>query len=335
LNAQAVVFTAPNTVEVQPVTCPDPGPEDVVVRVTHSWISNGTEGSFLRGERIAGDTAYRPGDPWPFPIVAGYQKIGVVEWVGGEVADITVGETVFAALGKVDGMFMPLGGQLSPSISPLSQLWKLPSGVEPLAFAGLVLTQVGYNCGSRPRIQIGEGAIVIGDGLVGHWAAQTLAWRGAQVVMVGRHDDRLAKFASGPLHHTVNANRVDWRQEVKRILPGGVQVAVDTVGSIGAIEQIAPQLVRNGHIVSAGFYGTADLVGLQSLRNGELSVDLVSGWTKERMDQTLMLIAAGHLQTLPLITHRFPVAQAAEAWDLIESKHEPVLGVILDWVAAG
>jgi 2-desacetyl-2-hydroxyethyl bacteriochlorophyllide A dehydrogenase len=334
VNAQAVIFTAPNTVEVQPVTCPDPGPEDVVVRVTPSWISNGTEGSFLRGERIAGDTAYRPGDPWPFPIVAGYQKIGVVEWVGSGVDDIVVGETVFAALGKVDGMFTPLGGQLSPSVSPRRQLWKLPAGVEPLAFAGLVLTQVGYNCGSRAPIEIGQGAVVFGDGMVGQWAAQTLAWRGATVVLVGRHDDRLAKFGPSPLHHTVNAQQVEWRQEVKRLLPGGVQVAVDTVGSIAAIEQVMPQMVRNGHIVSAGFYGTADLLSLQPLRNGELSIDLVSGWTQERMDQTLALIAGGQLQTLPLITHHFPVAQAAKAWELIESKREPVLGVILDWSAA-
>ena len=79
MQAKAVVFPGPNQVEVREVTCPDPGPGDVVVRVPHSWISNGTEGSFLRGERIAGDTAYREGDPWPFPIVAGYQKIGVVE----------------------------------------------------------------------------------------------------------------------------------------------------------------------------------------------------------------------------------------------------------------
>lgn len=83
-----------------------------MVRVTHSWISNGTEGSFLRGECIAGDTAYRPGDPLPFPMVAGYQKIGVVEWVGAEIADLTVGETVFVAMGKVNGMFLLNGGQL-------------------------------------------------------------------------------------------------------------------------------------------------------------------------------------------------------------------------------
>jgi 3-hydroxyethyl bacteriochlorophyllide a dehydrogenase len=43
------------------------------------------------------------------------------------------------------------------------------------------------------------------------------------------------------------------------------------------------------------------------------------------------LLAEGHMQTLPLITHHFPVDQAADAWRLIESKSEPVMGVILDW----
>lgn len=35
-----------------PVRCPDPGVDDVVVRVTRLWISNDTEGSYLCGERI-------------------------------------------------------------------------------------------------------------------------------------------------------------------------------------------------------------------------------------------------------------------------------------------
>ena len=92
MQAQAVVFTDRNVVEYRAVDCPDPGPGDVVIRVTHSWISNGTEGSYLRGERIAGDTPWRAGDPHPFPIVAGYQKVGVVEWVGDEVHDLANGE---------------------------------------------------------------------------------------------------------------------------------------------------------------------------------------------------------------------------------------------------
>lgn len=331
MKANAVVFTAPNEVAYQAITCPEPDANDAVVRVTHSWISNGTEGSFLRGERIQGDTAYHAGDPWPFPIVAGYQKIGVVESVGANVTDLEVGETVFTATGKVDGMYRAMGGQVSPCISPRNQIIKLPTHHDPLAYAGLVLTQVGYNCGVRPPVEIGAGAVVIGDGMVGQWAAQTLAWRGANVVLVGRHDDRLAKFLRGPHRHCINARNTDWVKAVQQMLPDGIQVAVDTVGSIDAVEALVGMMNRYGHIVSAGFYGTDDLIGLQQFRDSELSLDFVSGWTRERMLQTRDLITAGYLQTLPLITHHFPAADAAKAWQLIEQKREPVLGVILDW----
>jgi len=331
MKARAVVFTAPGSVEFAEVDCPDPGPDEAVIRVTHSWISNGTEGSFLRGERIAGDTARRPGDPSPFPIVAGYQKVGIVEQVGAEIDDLDIGETVFAAMGRVEGMFDARGGQVSPSVSSRDQIWKLPAGVDPVACSGLVLTQVGYNCGIRAPVEVGQGAIVIGDGMVGNWAAQTLSWRGARVLVVGRHIDRLDRLPPGPLHHVVNSHQRDWGQVARDLFPGGVAVAVDTVGSIAAVEQLMPLMQRYGHIVSAGFYGTDDQLALQPPRYGELSIDLVSGWSKGRMDQTLTLIAAGQLQTLPLISHHFPAPRAADAWKLIQTRDEPVLGVILDW----
>jgi 3-hydroxyethyl bacteriochlorophyllide a dehydrogenase len=330
-EARAVVFGAPGEVEYRAVRCPDPAPGDVVVRVTHSWISNGTEGSYLRGERIAGDTPRRRGDPWPFPIVPGYQKLGVVESVGAEVADIAVGETVFAAMGKVEGMFDSFGGHVSPSVSPRDQIWKLPGGADPLAFSGLVLTQVGYNCGVRAPVQVGGGAIVLGDGMVGQWAAQTLAWHGARVVLLGHHQDRLERFTPGPMRHTVDTLRPGWMDAVRALLPDGAQVVVDTVGSIEVLETLLPLLNRYGHVVSAGFYGIDDRLALQPLRYGERSVDLVSGWQQDRMDATRALIAAGYLETLSLITHHFPVTQAADAWELIRGKSESVLGVILDW----
>ncbi len=331
MNANAVVFTAPNTVAYQPIQCPDPGPEDVVVRITHSWISNGTEGSYLRGERSDGDRPYLEGDVAPFPVVAGYQKIGVVEWIGADVQGFEVGETVFATIGRVEGMHHWYAGHVSPSVCPRDHVWKLPSGIDPMAFCGMVLVQVGYNGGVRPKLKIGEPAVVIGDGLVGQWTAQTLAWRGAEVVLVGRHDDRLFYFDRPPYRHTLNARKTDWKEAVRDRFPEGVQAVVDTVGSMHILEDAQRVLKRFGHLVSAGFYGTQDRLALQPPRYGELHIDLVSGWTRPRMDDTLRLIAAGHLETLPLITHHFPVEQAADAWHLIASKTEPVLGVILDW----
>ena len=328
MKANAVVFTSCNTVTFQEVDCPEPGVDDVVVEVTHSWISNGTEGSFLRGERTAGDTPWLPGDPDPFPIVAGYQKVGKVTRVGGEVTDFAIGETVFATMGAVEGMFSPGAGQISPSIGKSRGMWKLPGGHDPEKFSGLVLTQVGYNCGARPPIETGAPAIVIGDGLVGQWAAQTLAWRGAEVMLVGRHEDRLKRFTQG---ECINEKSENWVEMALAKYGKTVQVVVDTVGSVEAVEASYPLMVKYGHIVSAGFYGTADRLKLQPPRYGELSIDLVSGWAQDRMDKTLSLVAEGVLQTTELITHRFPVSEAADAWALIESKREPVLGVILEW----
>ena len=332
MESTAVVFTAPKTVSVQSVTCPDPGPQDVVVRITHSWISNGTEGSYLRGERSDGDTPFKTGDKVPFPVVAGYQKIGVVESVGEGVDDFTPGETVFATIGRVEGMHHWYAGQVSPSVCPHGEVWTLPAHADPLAFAGMVLTQVGYNAGVRSHLEVGDLAIVFGDGMVGQWTAQTLAWRGAEVVLVGKHDYRLQLFATKPFRHTVNAARTDWKACVREAFgERRFQVAVDTVGRTEIFESVLPFMRRFGHLVSAGFYGEADRLALQPPRYGEHTIDLVSGWTRERMEETLRLIAGGYLQTIPLITHHFPVTKAAEAWDLIESKAEPVLGVILDW----
>ena len=342
---RAVVFPSPNKVEFREISCPDPGDGDVVVEVTHSWISNGTERSFLRGERTSGDTPFRPGNPDPFPIVPGYQKVGRVISVGPDVADIEEGETVFATVGLVDGMYSltgrPTGGHVSPSVCRRDQIWKLPSRSDALAFSGLVLTQVGYNCGTRAPVGVGEGAVVIGDGLVGHWAAQTLIWRGADVVLVGHHDDRLRHFEDQYAGSTVNAavnarapgKKPTWTDVVRERLPRGVHIGVDTAGSVEAVEQLLPCLNRDAHTVSAGFYGTRDRLPLQPLRRGEISLNMVSGWQKARMNETLSLIVRGFLSTLPLITHHFPVSRAAEAWELIASKDDSVLGVILDWEA--
>ncbi len=337
MEAHAVVFTGPSQVAYQKIECPEPGDGDVIVELHHSWISNGTEGSFLRGERLSGDVAWRPGDPAPFPMVAGYQKVGCVQRVGAAVTDLAPGDWVFASMSKVRGMFdNRFAGHVSPSVCERGAVIKLPAGANPLAFAGLVLTQVGYNCGIRPPVEPGQLAVVIGDGLVGQWAGQTLARRGARVVMVGRHEDRLARFRA---HGTTVAAGDDFGYAgVKALGAGPVQVLIETVGDVRGLHRYRPMMARGGQVVIAGFYRSSGEVNLQTslqeFRNHELSLHLVSGATQGRLVATMAWVADGRLDTLGLLTHRFPVERAAEAWNLIETKREPVLGVVLDWPAS-
>ncbi|XID91534.1 zinc-binding alcohol dehydrogenase [Paenibacillaceae bacterium WGS1546] len=330
MKGNAVVFTDRLKASFQQVDIPEPGPDEVVVDVEVSWISNGTESSFFRGERIAGDTPYEEGAPWPFPIVAGYQKVGVVTHVGAEVVDdLKVGDRVFATVSRVSGMFDPYGGHVNPAVTPAHQIWKLPEGLPSADYAGLVLTQVGYNCGARAPVRAGDRAIVLGDGLVANWTAQTLLHRGAQVIVLGRHDDRLA-FMPGEAV-AVNTKKADAVNAAREFAPDGAAIIVDTVGDMDSIHTLFPLLAYNSHIVSAGFYGPRGHIDIQKLRAKEVTLHTPAGWTKERMDETLQGVSDGWLKTGSLITHRYPSERADEAWRLIAEKKEPCLGIVLDW----
>jgi 2-desacetyl-2-hydroxyethyl bacteriochlorophyllide A dehydrogenase len=334
----------PGVVEFKDVSCPDPGPRDLVIDVTHSWISNGTEGSFLRGERLAGDTARKPGDPSPFPMVAGYQKVGRVRSVGADVRGFAAGDFVFASMSRVEGMFdNEFAGHVSPSVCRTSFVHRLPEEAErePEGYCGLVLAQVGFNCGSRPRMRPGALAVVVGDGLVGQWTAQTLLDRGARVVMTGRRADRLAHFrrdaesvGAADRAHALRAMGTG-AEEVAALEAGSIAVLVDTVGDARLFDAFLPQMEHGGSIVAAGFYGLDGWIEIQRYRYREIAFDLVAGATRERLDETIERIRTGRLRTTSLITHRYPVERAAEAWASIEGRAEPTLGVVLECIRGG
>jgi threonine dehydrogenase-like Zn-dependent dehydrogenase len=180
-------------------------------------------------------------------------------------------------------------------------------------------------------VRVGEMGLVIGDGLLGHWTAQTLHWRGTSVILAGKHHERLGLLPEGEGRYRVNILEEDLVEATRRLAPDGIHVLVDTVGSIATILQCHGLMRPNGHIVSAGFHGTDSMLDIQRLRFGELTLHSPSGWERRRMDETLALIASGHLQTERLITHRFPAEHAAEAWRLILEGTEPALGVVLTW----
>ncbi len=331
MNSPAVVFEAVRQVAFREVPVPEPGPRDVVVRTRYSLISNGTESSFLRGERVAGDTPSKPGDRLPLPQVTGYQKVGVVESAPAG-SGLKPGQWVFATMSRIDWPEQKMGGHVARAVTDLDQVIPLPDGLEPEEACGLVLMQVGYNCGARAPEAAGLAALVIGDGLVGHWSAQTLQHRGARVVMLGRHRDRYARLTLRPGDAIVDQRtETDWLGAVRAAAPKGIDIVVDTVGDNQAVLDLFQQYNRGAHWVSAGFHGPRGGVDIQVLRNRELSLHTPSGWTRPRLETTLKLLAAGHLGQKHLITHRLPASKAPEAFQMILDKQPGVLGIVLDW----
>jgi 3-hydroxyethyl bacteriochlorophyllide a dehydrogenase len=331
MKAHAVVFEDVRRVSFREIDVPDPGPNDIVLRTKYSLISNGTEGSFLRGERVEGDTPARPGDKLPFPQVTGYQKVGIVERAPAG-SGLEPGQWAHCTVSKVGFPNRPFGGHVSVSVADVGQVYALPKGFDPVEAAGLVLTQVGYNCGMRPALKAGDSAVVLGDGMVGLWAAATLQHRGAAVTLVGKHEHRYERFRLRPQDRIVDLNKTpELAAAIKKVCPSGIAALVDTVGCNDVIAALFEHFRHDSHVVSAGFLGTRGAIDIQMLRNRETTLHCPSGWTRERMEQTLSLLAAGVLRLTPLITHRLPAERAAEAFRMILDKQDGVLGILLEW----
>jgi len=330
-SALAIVNVAPNRVELQQVGVPDPRPNDVVVITKHSMISNGTERSVLAGERGYGRAEGDPSDS-PFPQVGGYQKVGMVEAVGRDVRGLAEGDWVFATLGRTNLREFPMAGHVGISVTHRNEVLKLPRGLDPIAASGLVTTQVGYNHGSRPPVSEGTRAIVVGDGLVGLWSAETLQARGAAVLLIGRHDERLRAFEERGDSRVANAHNENVDLVAAQFAPGGAAVVIDTMTTTDALRQSLRFLAHDGHIVAGGYYIQGhNLIDYMPLTAREATLYTPGGWTRTRLERTLEWIAEGRLRVPDKISHRWPIARAVEAFELLVHKSEPFLAMVIDW----
>jgi 2-desacetyl-2-hydroxyethyl bacteriochlorophyllide A dehydrogenase len=314
MKGKAVVFTGIRKVHFQDVEIPEPLDDEIVVDVEHSWISIGTEKSILFGERSAS-----------FPLVPGYQKVGVVRFAGKDVTNFKTGDKVFVSYSRVSKM--DGAGHINPAVVKGNMAIKIPDAHPTLRYSPLVVAQVGYNAGTRPALKSGDLTVVIGDGLVANWTAQTLLNRDVDVYALGRYDEKLQRFPSSV--HKINT-RIN--SDFETIFTGkGITAVVDTIGSTQNILRMLPLMKRDSHWVNAGFLSAESTLDLRELVEKEITLHMANGRTSERMQATFDAISQDTLQTEHLITHRFPAEQAAGAWEAILDKKQLCLGVVLDW----
>ncbi len=324
-RAEAVIFRGPGEVTVGPVELPELEDQDVRIETRTSVVSAGTEGWILTDR-------FHWGGSMPYPLVPGYQKSGVVLEVGASVEGLAPGDRVFMTTSKVcEPVHSFSGGHISLSQQVQGEVLQLPSQVSDLEAANLVVAQVGYNAASRPRLGGGEVAAVFGDGMIGQMAAQALRARGVRVVLCGRRRSRLELAQRYSADVVVNVAEQEARSALRQIAPGGLQVIVDTTPSPDMSLYLDVLQPRDGQIVLSSFYTEGLVVDADALQKREVALLTNSGWTRERLQATLDLVARGAIRTTPLITHRFSYREAPSAWSMIGDRGKSVLGVAFHW----
>ena len=282
------------------------------------------------------------------PMPLGYSSAGVVIDVGAGVEGFTSGDRV-ACTGQ------GYAGHCEVVSVPANLCVKIPDAVGVEAAAFVALGGIALEAVRMARISLGETVAVIGLGLLGQIAVQVAKAAGCHVIGMDidpqksqMADQRGAEAVATSYdqlttlcHQTTNGSGAD------------AVLILATATSNEPLEQAAELCRERGRIVITGQVGLdvprksfydkeLELVvsrawgpGIYDSNYAEKGLDYPIGyarWTANRnMEEFLKLLDQGAVQVDDLITHRFPLERAKEAYKLILDGEEPYIGVLLTY----
>ncbi len=335
LARNAVTFVGPRRVEVEHDEVSGPGPGRVLVRARLSAISAGTELLVYRGEapsEMAADesiAALQGG--LSFPIRYGYAAVGDVAQVGeGVDADLT-GRRIFV-FNPHESLF-----EAEPE-----SLMEIPEGVSYEDAAMLPSMETALNFAMDGAPLVGENVLLIGQGVIGLLTTAMVAQMPlASLVTLDTVDARRAMSLRLGATASYDPSVPGVTDEIAAVFGGhGADLVYELSGRPEALDTAIALTGYGGRIVVGSWYGTKrapiDLGGsfhrsrikVISSQVTTIAPELSGRWDKRRRFATAWRMI-GRLKPSQLVTHRFPVEEAADAYRLLDDSPGDALQVLL------
>jgi len=281
------------------------------------------------------------------PMALGYSSAGTIVALGSGMQSFKVGQRVACAGGGY-------AVHAEYNVVPRNLLTLLPENVDFESAAFTTLGAIALHGFRLAEPQIGENVAVIGMGLLGLLAAQIATAAGCNVLGIDVDLARITLSSSLGLRAVRREEAVD--SFVTFTANRGFDVILicadtpsnDPVELAGTIARDRARVVATGAVglsfprkvyyekeisfINSRSYGP----GRYDLNYEEDGSDYPLGyvrWTEGRNFEAVVdLMAKGQLQVKPLITHRFDIRQATQAYEVITGKKkEKFLGVILTY----
>ncbi|XXF77257.1 alcohol dehydrogenase catalytic domain-containing protein [Myxococcaceae bacterium GXIMD 01537] len=348
---RATVFRGVNRFGLEDVEKPRAGAGEAVIRMTLTTIC-GTDLHIVRGEY-----------PVKEGLVIGHEPVGVIEELGAGVTGYQVGERVLV------GAITPCGQCLACLSGHLSQCghgggweaaggWRMgntlngaqaeyirvPSAQANLARIPETLTDeqvvllsdiasTGFSGAESGGVRIGDAVVVFAQGPIGLCASIGARLMGASLVIgVDGDDARLAFARKMGVDVVLDYRQQDVVAEVKRLSGGGVDVAIEALGTQQTFENGLRCLRPGGTLSSLGVYSGKLQLPYDAFAAGlgdhRIVTTLCPGG-KERMRRLMEMVARGRVDLTPLITHRFKLADIQEAYALFGERRDGVIKVAI------
>jgi predicted dehydrogenase/threonine dehydrogenase-like Zn-dependent dehydrogenase len=281
------------------------------------------------------------------PIPLGYSSAGVIEELGATMRGMAVGDRV--ACGGAG-----YANHADYNYVPKNLLVKVPDGVSfedaSCATVGSIAMQGVRQCDLR----LGEQVCVMGLGLLGLLAVQMLKASGCRVIGFDPNPQRCLDAIQLGADAAVSADLVSAADQFSQgrgmdaVLITAATKSHEPVTVAGEIARMKGKVVVTGVVgmdLPRDDYYKKELDFKLSLSYGpgrydssyeEGGVDYPYGhvrWTEQRnIASFLDLVAAGAVTPSKLVTHRFDIADALDAYALLLGKtEEPYLGIVLNY----
>jgi 3-hydroxyethyl bacteriochlorophyllide a dehydrogenase len=311
VHTDAVILEGPKELGVDTLGLTAPGPRDLVVEISHSGISTGTEKLFWSGQM----------PPFPgmgYPLVPGYESAGEVVAAGAET-NYRPGDHVFVpgatCFEGARGLF---GGAARRLVTDADRVTKIDST---LGAEGALLALAATARHAMAGIDKAVPDLIVGHGVLGRLLARLTIAAGAPAPTVWEIDTDRATGAEGyEVIHPDSDERRDYR------------AIYDASGNADLLNTLIGHIAKGGEIVLAGFYTQAISFAFPPAFMKEARLRVAAEWSRDDLVATRQLIEAGALSLSGLITHERPAAEAAEAYETAFT--DPAcLKMILDWKA--
>ena len=346
---RANVFHAKNKFEVREVPRPTIGPGEALIRITLTTIC-GTDLHIVRGEY-----------PVQSGLTIGHEPVGVIEELGPGVTGYEIGDRILvgaitpcgqcgaclsghqAQCGHGSG-YEAIGGwrfgntingaQADYLVVPYAQanLAKIPDDLtdeQVILLADIAST--GFSGAESGGVRIGDTVAVFAQGPIGLCATIGAKLMGAALVIgVDGDDARLQIARRLGADVALNPKMTNVTEEIRRISGGGVDVAIEALGSQETFEHALRCLRPGGALSSLGVYSGKLQIPYDAFAAGigdhRIVTTLCPGG-KERMRRLIEMVRHHRVDLTPLITHRVSLDDIREGYRIFGDRLEGVLKV--------
>ena len=324
---KAAYYEAVHEIDVREAPDPEPGPEDVLIRV-HSCGICGTDQHIFDGD-VGG----------PLPLIGGHELAGEVVSVGAEVPDdfpvggrvavepnISCGSCFYCQRGQVNhclrwsaiGVTRD-GGFADYVVAPATNVYRVGEMDYEVAAFIEPLSCVVYGL-KRLEIPLGANVLIYGAGPIGLLMLQLVRHGGAsEIAVVDLKQDKLD--LAGTLGATITvAAGPSADPALREASPLGFDVVIDCTGAPSVVEHTFTHVRNNGKLLFFGVNPPDARISISPYEVYRRDLQIFGSFAlRFTFQDALALLESGAVDVKPLLSERLPIDRFAEALGLAGS----------------